>query len=49
MPVHLPSPSAPPGPRRRSGALGIFQLLGLGLLAMIVLFAIIVSIRGLFT
>lgn len=49
MPVHLRSPSAPPASRREKGALGIFQLLGLGLLAMIVLFAIIVAIRALFT
>ena len=35
--------------RRQAGALGIFQLLGLGLLLLLVLFVLIVAIRGLFT
>lgn len=39
----------PPALRRREkGALGIFQLLGLGLLLMIVLFVLIVVVRSLF-
>jgi len=36
-------------PSRQKGALGIFQLLGLGLLLMFVVFVLIVVIRGLFT
>lgn len=35
--------------RHQAGALGIFQLLGLGLLLLLVLFVLIVAIRGLFT
>lgn len=49
MPVRFHSSVAPTVSRRQQGALGIFQLLGLGLMAMIVLFAIIVSVRALFT
>ena len=49
MPSYPNSPSALTAPRRQKGALGIFQLLGLGLLLMFVVFVLIVVIRGLFT
>ena len=42
MSKHFPSAG-----RRARGALGIFQLLGLGLLLMIVLFVLIVVVRSL--
>lgn len=48
MPTAPRFPSAPPSVRREKGALGIFQLLGLGLLLMMVLFLVIVVIRSLF-
>lgn len=47
MPAHVPPPSAPPA--RQTGGIGLFQLLGLGLLLMIVLFVLIVIVRSLFT
>jgi hypothetical protein len=49
MPASPNSPLALTAPRRQKGALGIFQLLGLGLLLMFVVFVLIVVIRGLFT
>jgi hypothetical protein len=49
MPTCPNSPSALTTPSRQKGALGIFQLLGLGLLLMFVVFVLIVVIRGLFT
>ena len=49
MPTYPNSPSALTTPSRQKGALGIFQLLGLGLLLMFVVFVLIVVIRGLFT
>ena len=49
MPSYPNSPSALATPSRQKGALGIFQLLGLGLLLMFVVFVLIVVIRGLFT
>ena len=50
MPTDRGFPTAPPhaSRRRERGALGIFQLLGLGLLLMIVLFVAIVVLRSLF-
>ena len=49
MPTYPNFPSALSTPSRQKGALGIFQLLGLGLLLMFVVFVLIVVIRGLFT
>lgn len=49
MPIYPHSPLALSTSRRQKGALGIFQLLGLGLLLMFVVFVLIVVIRGLFT
>jgi hypothetical protein len=44
-----PHPAQPPARRRKEkGALGLFQLLGLGLLLMIVLFVLIVVVQSLF-
>lgn len=49
MPIFHRFPSATPaGSRRQRGALGIFQLLGLGLLLLFVVLALIVAVRGLF-
>ncbi|MGE5318748.1 MAG: hypothetical protein ACM3KD_01075 [Hyphomicrobiaceae bacterium] len=45
MPTDSGFPSAS---SREKGALGIFQLLGLGLLLMVVLFVVIVVVRSLF-
>jgi len=50
MPACPNPPSAPAVYRRREkGALGIFQLLGLGLLLLFVVFVLIVVVRALFT
>jgi hypothetical protein len=50
MPTDPEFHSEPPSESRRgTGALGLFQLLGLGLLLMIVLSVLIVVIRSLFT
>lgn len=49
MPAYPNSPLALTAPSRQKGALGIFQLLGLGLLLLFVVFVLIVVIRGLFT
>jgi hypothetical protein len=49
MPADPRSPLAPTPPGRQKGALGIFQLLGLGLLLLFVLMALIVAVRSLFT
>jgi hypothetical protein len=49
MPTHVPPPSAPPPRARQTGGIGLFQLLGLGLLLMIVLFVLIVIVRSFFT
>lgn len=45
----FPLPQSHPSKRRQHGALGLFQLLGLGLILMFLLFLLIVVIRGLFT
>ncbi len=49
MPAYPRSPLASPPPGRQTGALGIFQLLGLGLLLLFVLMVLILVIRSLFT
>lgn len=49
MPAYPRSPLAPTPPGRQKGALGIFQLLGLGLLLLFVLMVLIVAVRSLFT
>lgn len=49
MPVRPHSLSASRPPTRQKGALGIFQLLGLGLLLLFVLMLLIVVVNGLFT
>ncbi|MDP1645406.1 MAG: hypothetical protein Q8L71_07880 [Thiobacillus sp.] len=49
MPAYPNSPSALTASSRQKGALGIFQLLGLGLLLLFVVFVLMVVIRGLFT
>jgi len=49
MPSYPNSPLALTAPGRQKGALGIFQLLGLGLLLLFVVFVLMVVIRGLFT
>ena len=45
-----PAPSSAPRPAwtRQHGGIGLFQLLGLGLLAMTLLFVLIVIIRSFF-
>ncbi len=50
MPAY-PTPSSAPAAyrRREKGALGIFQLLGLGLLLLFVVFVLIVVVIALFT
>jgi hypothetical protein len=49
MSSRFPSPSAPPPTTRQKGGIGLFQMLGLGLLLMIVLFALIVIVRSFFS
>lgn len=49
MPTYVPPPSAPPPMTRQTGGIGLFQLLGLGLLLMTVLFALIVIVRSFFS
>jgi hypothetical protein len=46
---YLRSPLAPTPPGRQKGALGIFQLLGFGLLLLFVLMVLIIAVRSLFT
>lgn len=41
-------PISLPAPRRERGAVGLFQLLGLGLLLLFVVFLLIVVVRSLF-
>ncbi|MDT3707798.1 MAG: hypothetical protein ROZ09_13325 [Thiobacillus sp.] len=49
MPAHIKFPSAQSAIRRRqNGALGIFQLLGLGLILLFVVFVLIIVARSLF-
>lgn len=49
MPAYPNSPSAQSASRRRQkGALGIFQLLGLGLILLFVVFVLIIVARSLF-
>lgn len=50
MPACRKPLSRPPANRRgQQGALGIFQLLGLGLILLFVVFVLIVVVRALFT
>jgi hypothetical protein len=49
MPPDPSSPSTPPAPRlRQKGGIGLFQLLGLGLLLLFVVILLIVVIISLF-
>jgi hypothetical protein len=47
MPAYFRFPSAKPLASRQKGALGLFQLLGLGLMLLFVVFVLIVVIRSL--
>jgi hypothetical protein len=47
MPAYFRFPSAKPRASRQKGALGLFQLLGLGLMLLFVVFVLIVVIRSL--
>lgn len=48
MPADRSSPSSRTPAPRQKGGVGLFQLLGLGLLLMFVLFVLIVVVRSLF-
>lgn len=50
MPTHpsFPSPQPPESKPNERPGIGIFQMLGLGLILMFVLFLLIVVIRGIF-
>lgn len=45
-----PSAHPPPSPPdvRRGGGIGLFQMIGLGLLLLFLLFVLIIAVRGLF-
>jgi hypothetical protein len=48
MPAEPSPPSASPKSREKGGGVGLFQMLGLGLLLLFVVFLLIVVVRSLF-